>query len=86
MRPDNQAAGVRDFPMMRLAETYLIAAEALMMIGRTAEATEYINTLRLRSARVGATPEETEQYRQAMMITPDQLNIDFILDERAREL
>lgn len=86
LRPDNQAAGVRDFPMMRLAETYLIAAEALMMSGKAEEAAQYINTLRVRSARVGTTPEETEQYRQAMIITPDQLNIDFILDERAREL
>ncbi|RDV13539.1 RagB/SusD family nutrient uptake outer membrane protein [Pontibacter diazotrophicus] len=86
IRPDNQAPGVRDFPMMRLAETYLIAAEALMMSGQAEEAAEYINTLRLRSARVGDTPEETEQHRQAMMVSPDQLNIDFILDERAREL
>lgn len=86
IRPDNQAAGVRDFPMMRLAETYLIAAEALMMSGKAEEAADYINTLRSRAARVGATPEETEQHLQAMMVSPDQLNIDFILNERAREL
>ncbi|MHA6246926.1 RagB/SusD family nutrient uptake outer membrane protein [Pontibacter sp. CAU 1760] len=86
LRPDNQAAGVRDFPMMRLAETYLIAAEALMMTGKTEEAAQYINTLRRRAAKVGATPEETERHRQAMMVDPGQLNIDFILDERAREL
>ncbi|QCR22403.1 RagB/SusD family nutrient uptake outer membrane protein [Pontibacter sp. SGAir0037] len=85
-RPDNQAAGVRDFPMMRLAETYLIAAEALLMSGKAEEAADYINTLRLRSARVGATPEETAQHQQAMMVTAGDLDIDFILDERAREL
>lgn len=86
LRPDNQANGVRDFPMMRLAETYLIAAEALMMSGKPDEAVPYINTLRKRSARVGATPEETVQNQQAMEITADQLSIDFILEERAREL
>ncbi len=85
-RPDNQAAGVRDFPMMRLAETYLIAAEALMMSGKAEEAAQYITTLRQRSARVGATPEETEQHLQAMVVSPTELDIDFILDERAREL
>ncbi|MCJ8164963.1 RagB/SusD family nutrient uptake outer membrane protein [Pontibacter sp. E15-1] len=86
LRPDNQAAGVRDFPMMRLAETYLIAAEALMMSGKAEEAAQYINTLRKRAAKVGATPEETERHLQAMVVSPGQLDIDFILNERAREL
>jgi len=86
LRADNQANGVRDFPMMRLAETYLIAAEALMYSGNTAQAVQYINTLRQRSARVGKTPEETLLHQQAMTITEAELNIDFILEERAREL
>lgn len=86
LRPDNQASGVRPFIAFRLAEDYLIAAEALMMKGDNANALNYINTLRMRAARQGATPAETDAHKQAMKITAAQLNIDFILDERAREL
>lgn len=78
--------GHRDFLVARLAETYLIAAEALMFSDNPEEAVDYINTLRLRSARIGNTPEETEQHREAMRITSDELDLDFILAERAREL
>ncbi|HYH57528.1 MAG TPA: RagB/SusD family nutrient uptake outer membrane protein, partial [Anseongella sp.] len=51
-RPDKTTeAGSRDFLAFRLAETYLIAAEALMMSGNSTEAVKYINTLRARAAR-----------------------------------
>ncbi|MVT09759.1 RagB/SusD family nutrient uptake outer membrane protein [Chitinophaga tropicalis] len=86
LRPDNQASGVRPFIAYRLAEDYLIAAEALMYKGDKATAVSYINTLRTRAARVGATEGETTAHKDAMKITEDQLNIDFILDERGREL
>lgn len=82
----SESRGYRDFIVARLAETYLIAAEALMYSGNNEDAVDYINAVRLRSARIGNTPEETEQYREAMKITVDQLDLDFILDERAREL
>lgn len=82
----NDQPGSRDFLFFRLAETYLIAAEALMMSGNTAEAATFVNTVRRRAAKTGATTAETEANRKAMEITPAQLNIDFILDERAREL
>jgi starch-binding outer membrane protein, SusD/RagB family len=82
----NEMSGSRDFMVMRLAETYLIAAEALMMMGNLDEAATYVNAVRRRAAIQGATQAETEAHRQAMEITPDQLDIDFILDERAREL
>ncbi|GAB2603371.1 RagB/SusD family nutrient uptake outer membrane protein [Spirosoma areae] len=82
----NDQPGSRDFLFFRLAETYLIAAESLMMSGNPAEAATYINTVRRRAAKTGATATETETNRKAMEITPGQLNIDFILDERAREL
>jgi hypothetical protein len=78
--------GSRDFILFRLAETMLIAAEALMMDGRNAEALTYINMVRTRAAKPGATPAETVANIQAMQVTADQLNIDFILDERGREL
>lgn len=86
LRPDNQASGVRPFIAFRLAEDYLIAAEALMMKGDNANALNFINTLRMRAARQGATPTETNAHKEAMKVTAAQLNIDFILDERAREL
>lgn len=86
LRPDNQASGVRPFIAFRLAEDYLIAAEALMMKGDNANAVNFINTLRMRAARQGATPAETTVHKEAMKITAGQLNLDFILDEREREM
>ncbi|HZY79875.1 MAG TPA: RagB/SusD family nutrient uptake outer membrane protein [Cyclobacteriaceae bacterium] len=78
--------GSRDFLLFRLAETMLIAAEALMMDNRPAEAVVYINQIRRRAAAVGKTQAETDANRLAMEVTPAALNIDFILDERSREL
>ncbi len=74
----NETRGSRDFFVARLAETYLIAAEALMRDGRPAEGLPYINAVRRRAAISG---HETE-----MELTVDQLTLDAILDERAREL
>lgn len=74
----NDMRGSRDFIVFRLAETYLIAAEALMQAGNLTEAVEYINVVRRRAAYPG---EEAE-----MEITEADLDIDFILNERAREL
>jgi starch-binding outer membrane protein, SusD/RagB family len=70
--------GSRDFMVARLGETYLIATEALLQAGKPEEAVTYINTLRRRAAIPGQ--------EAAMEITAGQLNMDFILDERAREL
>ncbi len=78
-RPDKTAeAGSRDFLAFRLAETYLIAAEASMMLGKTAETVKYINAVRTRAAYPGK--------EEAMKITEADLTLDFILDERGREL
>ncbi len=63
---------IRDHYILRLAETYLILAEALHMQGKDAEAADAINMVRERS---GATP-----------IAAADVTIDFILDEKAREL
>ncbi len=86
LRPDNQASGVRPFIAMRLAEAYLIEAEALMMDGKKQEAADLVNIVRWRSARIGATPAETQANHDAMTVTAADMNIDFILDERGREL
>jgi starch-binding outer membrane protein, SusD/RagB family len=73
-----ETRGQRDFFVMRLAETYLIAAEALMRDGKSMEAVQYVNMVRRRAAYPGR--------EAAMEVTAAQLDIDFILDERAREL
>lgn len=78
--------GSRDFLMFRLAETMLIAAEALMMDNRKSEALVYINQIRRRAAKPGANAVATEANKVAMQVTEADLNIDFILDERGREL
>jgi hypothetical protein len=66
-----------DFPMFRLADAYLIYAEAVLRGGggNRATALNYVNLLR-RRAYGGATG----------VFTDAQLTLDFILDERSREL
>ena len=70
---------IRPVIAFRLAETYLIASEAAFMTGKTTEAVNYINTVRERAAYPTGNPT-------AMRITAADLSIDFILDERTREL
>lgn len=58
---------------IRLADTYLLRAEAQMKLGRLNEAMADINTIRGRS--------------HATLVTdPNTITIDYILDERSREL
>lgn len=78
--------GSRDFLLYRLSETMLIAAEALMMDNRPDEAVVYVNKVRTRAAKVGKDDAETQANILAMQVTAADLNIDFILDERGREL
>ncbi|MBN7800950.1 RagB/SusD family nutrient uptake outer membrane protein [Algoriphagus aestuariicola] len=73
-----QFEGGRDFIAMRLAETYLLLAEVQLKLGKTAEATETINVVRRRAAFPGK--------EAAMEITADQMTMDFLMEERAREL
>lgn len=61
-----------DFIKMRLAETYLLRAEAHFRNGNAELAAQDINVLRNRA--------------HAVPIGPESVSIDFILDERAREL
>jgi hypothetical protein len=67
-----------DFPMFRLADAYLMYAEAVKRGGGGSEATalELVNALRTR-AFSGSTDGN---------ISAGDLTLDFILDERAREL
>jgi starch-binding outer membrane protein, SusD/RagB family len=73
----NHAEGSRDMIVYCLSETYLLLAEALLNDNKPAEAAEYINAVRKRAAYPG---KENE-----MLITANDVTIDFILDERARE-
>jgi hypothetical protein len=82
----NDASG-RPMPIFRLAETYLQAAEAAFQLGNTAEAATLINVLRTRAAyRPGLSAGELSTRVTAMQITAGDIDLDFILDERAREL
>ncbi|QDK80991.1 RagB/SusD family nutrient uptake outer membrane protein [Spirosoma sp. KCTC 42546] len=74
----NEAQSARDVFVIRLAEVYLIAAEAQMKLGNLQAAADNINVLRTRAAKAGKAA--------AMQITSTQVTLDFILDERAREL
>jgi hypothetical protein len=67
----------RDAFVIRLAEMYLIAAEAEFQLGNLTAAKDLINALRTRAAVAGKVAD--------MQITEGDLSIDFILDERARE-
>lgn len=68
-----------DIPIIRLGEIYLIAAEAAVLNGNDqTKAVGYVNTLRKRAA---LTSRENE-----MVVLASQMNVDFLLKERAREL
>ena len=68
----------RDAFVIRLAEMHLIAAEANLQLNNAQAAATSINIIRSRAALPGKSA--------AMQVTAAQMNIDFILDERAREL
>ncbi|WP_238387816.1 RagB/SusD family nutrient uptake outer membrane protein, partial [Pararcticibacter amylolyticus] len=75
----NSQAGFNDIMVMRLAEMYIIAAEAEYGLGNLNEAAGFINVLRTRAALPGQ--------QAAMQISAADLtnNSNFILEERARE-
>lgn len=70
----NSGAGgtYTDQYMFRLAETYLLRAEAYLNLGKTDKAADDINVVRNRA--------------HAKPCTASQVNLDYILDERMREL
>jgi starch-binding outer membrane protein, SusD/RagB family len=79
--PANDATGFidTDFPLFRLADAYLMYAEAVLRGGSggsMSTALGYVNALRNRSGESMAIGD----------ITMGELTLDFILDERGREL
>jgi len=71
-KPDCPEGGHSDWYVFRLAETYLVRAEAYFWLNQKEQAAADINAVRLRS--------------KAAPITAADVTIDYILDERAREL
>jgi len=65
-------SSMRDIYLARLAETNLIAAEACIHLNRMGDAATYINIVR---SRANATPASASE-----------MSIDYLLNERAREL
>ncbi|WP_375436960.1 RagB/SusD family nutrient uptake outer membrane protein [uncultured Hymenobacter sp.] len=76
----NVQAGSNDVVVMRLAEMYLISAEAELQLGNRAAAATMVNVLRTRAAKKTPVNQTT-----AMQVAAGDITIDFILDERARE-
>lgn len=72
------ASSSRDVVLARLADAYLVAAEAYYKQGDAQTAANRINVVRRRAAESG--------HESDMTITAGDVDIDFILDERAREL
>jgi starch-binding outer membrane protein, SusD/RagB family len=78
-RPDlTYTNGSRDFFVFRLADVYLMLAEAQLKAGNVSEATKAINVVRNRAGFVGK--------KDAMLITDKDMTMDFLIEERAREL
>jgi hypothetical protein len=71
-------AMIKDFIIMRLGETYLLLAEAQFKQGKLQAAADNINVLRQRA--FGA------NYPAKGKVEASQITLDFILDERVREL
>ncbi|HTE12898.1 MAG TPA: RagB/SusD family nutrient uptake outer membrane protein [Chitinophagaceae bacterium] len=79
--------GGRPFPVAKFSELYLLAAEAAMADGHPADAVPLLNIIRERAAyRAGLSAPVLAARKTAMDITVAQINLDFILDERTREL
>lgn len=85
-RPGSDPSGNHpdaDFPMFRLADVYLMYAEAVLRGGggSAADALDYVNRIRQRAYSTAGGP-----VRAGGLISQGQLTLEFILDERAREL
>ncbi len=73
-----QFQGGRDYIAFRLADTYLMLGEVLFRQGKNAEAVDVVNNVRRRAAFPGK--------EAAMEVTAADINLEFFVEERAREL
>lgn len=76
----SSTCSTHDVVLSRLGEAYLIAAEAYVGLGKTQEASQMINSLRKRPGTIKT------GFTTPMTVLASEMNIDFILDERAREM
>jgi hypothetical protein len=76
----------RPFILFRFADVYMVAAEAAFKSGDLTTAAAMINVIRTRAAyqSTNSSAQNTAAVT-AMQITPSQVTLDFILDERSRE-
>jgi hypothetical protein len=78
-RPDmTYEAGSRDYFAVRLADVYLMLAEALFQSGNKADAAAALNAVRYRAGWPGK--------KEAMMLPVKDVTMETIMEERAREL
>lgn len=88
----NALEGGKDRYVFRLGETYLIAAEAALGAGQPAVAAQNINVLRERAAcdpgpaRAPKLCAVSHKNNPAFRVTAAQMTLDFIMDEREREM
>ena len=76
----------RDIVVFHVSDMYLIAAEAYLMAGQTAQALEKVNAVRARAGLAALTSFGAYQPEYATSGSFTINDIDLILDERAREL
>jgi len=74
---------IKDFPMMRLGETYLLRAEARIENENPSGAAADINILRDRAFKQARLDTANPNLGK---VSAGEIDFDFILDERAREL
>lgn len=91
--PGVNAGSTRPFPIVKFSELYFIAAEAAVKGATTTDgntAKDLINVIRARAGKWmwdnNGGKEKKADYSGAMTDnTPDEITIDYILDERSRE-
>lgn len=76
----SSTCSMHDVVVARLGEAYLIAAEAYLMTNQADKAAQMITALRSRPGTIKA------GFESAMAVSSTDVDIDFVLDERAREL
>ncbi|MDR3189565.1 MAG: RagB/SusD family nutrient uptake outer membrane protein [Prevotellaceae bacterium] len=92
--PPMNDASTRPFPIAKLSETYLIAAEAAVKGAATQagySARELVNVLRARAGKwkwsnSGNAAKTDDKSQEMLSATPAEITIDYILMERSREL
>ena len=82
----NSSNDYRDIVLLHVSDMYLVAAEAYLMAGQTAQALEKINAVRSRAGLAALSSFGAYQPEYATTGSFTIKEIDLILDERAREL